>query len=75
MKITSVLECKANVNAVSSSKKHVLSHQVIFARLIHIEIEDAFCISKSFIRVNKKDIFTFAVPRLMEQFIEELCFN
>lgn len=67
--------CNVNIKNVTSQKKHILSHQIIFARLIHVEIESAQCISGNFIRVNKKDISTFAVPRLMEQFIEGLNFD
>ncbi len=72
LKITFNSDCKVNVKTMSTLKKHVLSHQIIFARFVHIKIEDVNCLDKNFIRVNKKDIFTFAVPRLIEQFIEEL---
>ena len=68
-------ECNINVKSVSERIKHVLSHQIIFARCIQIEIDTLQCLSNSFIQVNKKDISTFAVPRLIEQFMEELDIN
>lgn len=61
-----------NIKSVSTVKKHVLSHQIIYARIIHIEIENSNFISNHFIRVNKKDISKFAVPKLLEQFFEKL---
>ncbi len=63
---------QANVISVSKPLKHVLSHQIIYARCIHLEIDDPTDLCSQFVQVNKKDIFTFAVPRLMEQIIEKL---
>ncbi len=60
-----------NIKTITASKKHILSHQVIHARLIHAEVNANVNITKSLIRVNKKDIFKFAVPRLIEQFFED----
>ncbi|MCY1722525.1 A/G-specific adenine glycosylase [Prolixibacteraceae bacterium Z1-6] len=59
-----------NIKLVSSPKKHILSHQVIHSKLIYIEVNTDVDISKPLIRVNKKDISKFAVPRLVEQFFE-----
>ncbi|NQU55134.1 MAG: A/G-specific adenine glycosylase [Bacteroidetes bacterium] len=61
-----------NIKSISAEKKHILSHQIIYARLIHIEIEKAENISNEIIRINKKDIHKFAVPKLLEQFINDL---
>ena len=63
-------EC--NIKKISGVKKHVLSHQIIFARFIYVEITGGKCINKKFIEVNKKDISKFAVPRLIEEFIDDL---
>lgn len=68
-------ECDIIVKSVSTIKKHILSHQVILARCIQIEIDDPRCLSSHFIQVNQKDISTFAVPKLIEQFIKELDLN
>ncbi|MEN8117125.1 MAG: A/G-specific adenine glycosylase [Bacteroidota bacterium] len=61
-----------NLKSVSKQKKHILSHQVIFAKVIIAEINEDVKTSDSLIRVNKKDIYKFAVPKLVEQFLEEL---
>lgn len=68
-------ECNIIVKSVSTTKKHVLSHQVIYARCIQIKIDNPQCIRGHFVQVNQKDISTFAVPRLVEQFITELNLN
>lgn len=60
-----------NIKLISNSKKHILSHQIIHAKLIYVEVSPDVNISSSLIRVNKKDISKFAVPRLMEQFLED----
>lgn len=62
----------ANIKSISPLRKHILSHQILYARLIHIETETIDDLSKQFIRINKKDISKFAVPKLLEQFIEDL---
>ena len=64
-----------NVKSVTATRKHILSHQVIYARCIHIEIENPRCLRNHFIQVNQKDISTFAVPKLVEKFLKELDLN
>ncbi len=56
---------------ISSTKKHVLSHRLIYARLIFTRIDANVDIPDTLIQVNKKDIFKFAVPRLIELFLED----
>jgi A/G-specific adenine glycosylase len=63
------------IKKLSDQKKHVLSHQVIFARLVSVEILKPESLEGKFIQVNKKDIFKFAVPRLIEEFIKDLNLN
>jgi A/G-specific adenine glycosylase len=65
-------DCFVNIKSVSAEKKHILSHQVIFARLIHLEIGKTEGLSSSLVQVNQKDISKFAVPKLLEGFIDEL---
>lgn len=63
---------KVNLVSVSERKKHILSHRIIWARVIRLEILGNAEISQGLIRVNKKDISKFAVPRLVELFLKEL---
>lgn len=57
------------INGISAPQKHILSHQIIHARLIYVELKVHNHIPYTLIRVNKKDISKFAVPRLIEQFL------
>jgi A/G-specific adenine glycosylase len=57
---------KFNLKTVSSSKKHILSHQIIFARLIHLELDKTVRLNGNYNQVSIKDVSTFAVPRLIE---------
>lgn len=59
------------VGNISEWKTHVLSHQRINYRFIIIRPEGEFEVRKDLIRVNKEDIYNFAVPRLLEVFLNE----
>ncbi len=48
-------------------RKHILSHQHIHYKFIYIEITEEKVIPNGWIKVNKEDIFNFAVPRLIER--------
>jgi A/G-specific adenine glycosylase len=69
---TKISDLKGNIKSISAKRKHILTHQIIYARVIHIEIKNKDFKSDEFIRVNKKDIHKFAVPRLVEQFFKDL---
>ena len=60
---------QANLKSVSARKKHILSHQVIIARVLHFELKNSSLLSSRYIRANKKDIYKFAVPKLIEEFL------
>ncbi len=63
---------EANLKSISPSRKHILSHQVIYAKLVHIEIKNSFSPKKDWIRVPQNEITGYAVPRLMEKLIAEI---
>lgn len=48
-------------------KKHILSHQRIFYRFIYLQINHEDITPSDLIKVNKKEIFKFAVHRLIEK--------
>ncbi len=56
----------------TSWHKHILSHQHIYYRFITIKIDSELIAPAHFIKVNKKDIFNFAVPKLVEREINRL---
>lgn len=62
----------ANFKSISGSVKHVLTHQTIYSRFVHIEAEDFNLKDSNIIKVNKKDIYKFAVPKLLENYLKEL---
>ncbi len=63
---------KYTLKSVSTSHKHILSHQNIYARFWEIECKEAFgkLLSKNCITIKKRDIHKYAVPRLIEKYIK-----
>jgi hypothetical protein len=64
--------CSYNIKNVSGTRKHLLTHQKIFARFIFVETNNLPLPGPDFFKVHKKDIFTFAVPRLLEPVIKNI---
>jgi A/G-specific adenine glycosylase len=62
----------SNLKHISLPLKHILTHQTIYARFIHYEADDFQLNDSKFIRVNKKDIYKFAVPRLLENYLKKI---
>jgi A/G-specific adenine glycosylase len=59
------------VENISSWKIHILSHQRIHYRFILFRIPDEIKLAGDLIRVNKEDIYNFAVPKLLEAYLSE----
>ena len=64
-------DCKKNLKTITPVKKHILSHQVIFARLVHLEIDSNCNLNNKFIKIEKNTMTGYAVPRLVEKLMEE----
>jgi A/G-specific adenine glycosylase len=66
-----------SVKKISKEYKHVLSHQVIHARFITIDISnvEAFrrigSAGQKVIRIHRKKIHHYPLPRLIEKFLEK----
>lgn len=60
---------RAIVESVDHWKTHLLSHQRINYRAIQVKLTGEMLMSPEFERVNKKDIFNFAVPKLLEKYL------
>jgi len=71
LKIPFVADKKINIKSISATKKHILTHQTLYARVIHVETDLNGFNNPDFIRVNKEDIYKFAVPKLLEQIFKE----
>ena len=52
--------------------KHVLSHQILYAAFYRIEIERESDALKSFLPVATGDVEKYAVPRLIQIYLEKL---
>jgi A/G-specific adenine glycosylase len=63
------------IEKISGWKIHLLSHQRIHYRFILIKLKEEPDFNESIIRVSKEDIFNFAVPRLLEAFLDEYLKN
>jgi len=59
------------IENVTKWGKHILSHQRIHYRFIRIKIANEIFESPDLIKVNKEDIFNFAVPKLLETYLYE----
>lgn len=62
---------KITISGETTWQKQVLSHQHIFYRFIYVEIDDKKNMPSVLIKVNKKDIFNFAVPKPIEKELEK----
>ncbi|HZH71749.1 MAG TPA: A/G-specific adenine glycosylase [Mariniphaga sp.] len=58
---------KYNLKSVSSVEKHILTHQTIFARLIHIELLSTAHTNHNYLKVKSEELHNYAVPRLIEK--------
>jgi A/G-specific adenine glycosylase len=63
---------KVSVKSISATNKHILTHQTIYSRVIHIETDFNGFNHPNFIKVNKKEIYKFAVPKLIEKYLKKL---
>ena len=59
------------VENISNWKVHILSHQRIHYRFILLRIPNEINLPNDLIRVNKEDIYNFAVPKLLETYLNE----
>lgn len=66
---------QAVIENVSDWKIHILSHQRIHYRFIRIQVTDEIHPTDDLIGVNKEDIFNFAVPKLLETYLNEYLEN
>jgi A/G-specific adenine glycosylase len=63
------------IENVSDWKIHILSHQRIHYRFVRIQLIDEIHLPKDIFQVNKEDIFNFAVPKLLETYLNECMKN
>jgi A/G-specific adenine glycosylase len=66
---------KAIIESVENWKTHLLTHQRINYRAIRLKLTGEILMPPEFERVNKKDIFNFAVPKLLEKYLYRLFYS
>ncbi len=61
------------VKSISSSYKHILSHQKIYARFIEIVCKNPLKnnLPKELLIIKENDIYKYAVPRLVDLYLEK----
>ena len=69
------IDDQAVIKNVSDWKIHILTHQRIHYRFVEIQLTGEIHVTKDLIRVNKEDIFNFAVPKLLETYLNEYIKN
>jgi A/G-specific adenine glycosylase len=62
---------QAIVEKIEPWKIHLLTHQRINYRFITVRLLQTYNLPDEFIRVNKKDIFNFAVSKIMETYLKK----
>lgn len=58
-----------SIESVSDEFQHILTHQRIFARFIHIRLKSENKLPSNFQRIDKRNIFELAVPKLIENYL------
>jgi A/G-specific adenine glycosylase len=66
--------CPLQVKSVSPYQKHILSHQIIYARIIHIEIKKNCLPENQYLKIKKEDFSLYPVSRLMELLTRKIDF-
>lgn len=61
------------VSSISRPYKHLLSHQTIHARFFRVQILESVPVSAntSWVSIPRENISDYAIPRLIEQYLEE----
>ena len=67
-----IVVSKYTVKSISTTYKHVLSHQKIYARFLEIDCKESFkkLLSENCITIKMQDIDKYPVPRLIENYLE-----
>jgi A/G-specific adenine glycosylase len=63
---------KFNIKSISAPLKHILTHQILVARLIHLETEDECQLPENFLNIHKEDIENYAVSVLLNNLISRV---
>ncbi len=59
------------IKSISAQRKHILSHQTLITRLINIEASSKLTPLGSYLKIKKKDLHKYPVPRLIERLAQK----
>jgi len=54
---------------ISSQIKHQLTHQQIFARFIHIQVDEKFIPKENWLMIKNDEFANFAIPRIIDRYL------
>lgn len=61
-----------NIKSISPVLKHVLSHQTLNARLVHVETMSRLKFPPPYVEIAKSDFYKYPVPRLIEKLLGKI---
>lgn len=61
-----------SIHPMGITLKHVLSHRIIYANFYTIEITEDASVQEKFLKIEKADLFNFAISRLVDRYFEHL---
>lgn len=65
---------KVDIQSISKSYKHLLTHRQIWAQFITIQISDVNPSLQEFKQIQSEDLQNYAIPRLIDRFLEKQSF-
>lgn len=59
------------IQAISESIRHLLTHQHLHVQFIHVTIKKGKIMHSNFLKIDKRNIFEWPVPKLIENYLNE----
>lgn len=63
---------KVVIRPMGMTLKHVLSHRIIYANFYIVEITNDALLEQQYLKIEKADLFNFAISRLVDRYFESL---
>ncbi|MBN2805066.1 MAG: A/G-specific adenine glycosylase [Prolixibacteraceae bacterium] len=59
------------IKAISENIHHLLTHQHLHVRFIHVALKNGKFMHSNFLKIDKRNIFEWPVPKLIENYLNE----
>lgn len=70
--VSLVKQQEYQISGVSEIRKHILSHQILFAKFIHLRLKNEKALDKiGFEKIKKKELIKRPIPKLIENYLNE----